>query len=390
MLKKIEVWDFECHEHSVLHDFDPGLNLIYGESDSGKTSLVRALKLVAYNNFDPLCVRTGAKNCRVRVESDKGYVEVVRGTKNEWTTCLNGEPPQVFSKIGKKILPQAADILGLHVVELGDIKLPVNVMDQGEGHFMLNELGGDSASGSMRAQIIDEISGLSGIEGLVKEVSLDRHRFGREMKLNEDQAKELRESMHDVGELDAEEILLTEVESLMRESTQAMKTIQLLADVFEEHHKVSEEVSQVDSRIKAMPNTKVLKAILGPSQEVFEEVNSMLMLHQVHARAKDDLGRKTKELSCIPDLDAASKAIAQSEVSINKAASALSQAEELSDAIEDMGETEERLQRVELSLGAAIKERNDALADVDVCPLFDRPVSPSCTQNVKFPVTEKL
>jgi DNA repair exonuclease SbcCD ATPase subunit len=236
MIKKIELWDFECHEHSVLEDFDSGLNLIFGESDSGKTSIVRALRLVAYNDFNPACVRLGAKNCQVRVETEKGWVHVTRGKDNIWRTCRTGETEQEFTKIGKNILPEASKILGLKIVELGDMSLPVNIMDQNEGHFMLNELGGNNASGSMRAQIVDEISGLSGIEGLIKEVSLDRHRFGRTVKENEDRAKELMATMHDQSVLDAEKKILDEVDELMTVKKNNSTTIEQMADLFEEHH----------------------------------------------------------------------------------------------------------------------------------------------------------
>ena len=386
MIKKIEVWNFECWKHAVLDNLDKGLNLIYGDSDSGKTSLVRAVKLVAYNDFDPASVRTGCKNCRVKITTDKGYIDVERGTKNIWKVCRTGEAEQVFEKIGKSILPQAAEIMGLHIVELGDMKLPVNIMDQNEGHFMLNELGGDNASGSMRAQIVDEISGLSGIEGLIKEVSLDRHRFGRAMKENEDHALKLRESMHNKGELKAEDDLLSEVEGLLSEREKARESISVMADLFEEHHDMNEEAAKVKAQIDSMPNTKALKTILGQAQEVFDEAEAMLRLHLAHKAAQEAVDRNQAELDALPDLEAASKAINACEMAIRKAKKARKQADELVNAMESMDKTEESLSEAEVELAEAIKERTDALSDIDVCPLSDRPISKGCIENIKYPV----
>ena len=171
MIKRLELIDFESHKHTIIDDFSNGLNLLVGDSNSGKSSLLRAIKLAAYNMYDPGCVRIGATKCVVRVDTDKGYVKVVRGPKvNEWEVCKNGEAPEKFQKVGKNIVPQAAEVMGLKLVTLGDVEFPVNVMSQLESHFMLSGVGDKNATGSMRAQIVDEISGLSGFEPLVKDL----------------------------------------------------------------------------------------------------------------------------------------------------------------------------------------------------------------------------
>jgi len=285
MLKRIEVWDFEIHEHTVLEDFDPGLNLIFGESDSGKTSLVRALKLAAYNIFDPKSVRTGAKNCKVRVDTERGYVMVTRGKDNIWEVCKVGETPTTYEKIGKNILQDAAEIIGLHLITLGDLTLPVNVMDQAEGHFMLNELGGNDASGSMRAQIVDEISGLSGIEGLIKEVSLDRHRFSRAVKDSEDRALEIRGRMHDKQALESEEHLLGEVSALVSIHDGNVKSIESLAEIFEVHAEASEEVDRLQTELISLPNTKIAQATLLRAERAIARAAAMTSLHADYMKA---------------------------------------------------------------------------------------------------------
>lgn len=435
MIRKIELWNFECHKHTVLEDFNDGLNLIFGSSDSGKTSIVRALKLVAYNEFDPKSVRTGKKNCRVRVETDKGWVNVSRGKENVWETCWHGETPKTFEKIGKNILPEAAEILGLHMVSLGDMSLPVNIMDQGEGHFMLNELGGDNASGSMRAQIVDEISGLSGIEGLIKEVSLDRHRFGRAVKENEDRANELRETMHDKAELEEEDKLLTEAEELMAEKEKMEVSIEAMAVLFEEHHKAEEDASSIETKISKMPNTKVMKAILQKAGQAMEKRVSANQLISEHSLLVDEISDRERVLSEMVEVDAkvlsdceqavrsalrgeemkavwkshedlkkevgemevridempkfSPEAVEECKQAIEKAEMVRSRAYELNDLLEEMDECQLKLDDCEKELAQAIQERNDALAAVDVCPLTGRGVSRECFKGMKFPVTEK-
>ena len=47
-IKKIIIDNFQSHEHTEI-EFGPGLNVIVGPSDYGKSAVVRALRWVLYN-----------------------------------------------------------------------------------------------------------------------------------------------------------------------------------------------------------------------------------------------------------------------------------------------------------------------------------------------------
>ena len=84
MIKRITLKNFESHEDSTI-EFSDGLNLIIGQSNQGKSSIVRALAMVVANRFDRDSVRTGAKYCSVAVETEKGTVTAERGEDtNHW------------------------------------------------------------------------------------------------------------------------------------------------------------------------------------------------------------------------------------------------------------------------------------------------------------------
>ena len=434
MIQSIEVWDFECHEHSLIDCLSEGLNLIHGESDSGKTSLVRALKLAAYNIFDQKSVRVGAKNCQVKVTTERGYVHVTRGKDNMWDTCRAGGKVQHFTKIGKNILDDAAEIIGLHLIELGDLSLPVNVMDQDEAHFMLSELGGSDASGSARAQIVDEISGLSGIEGVIKDVSLDRHRLGREVKVMEDQANEIRSGMHNQAELDAEQKLLDKATALMVDVKECRDAIEGLADIFESHATTSDELDAQKAEFAALPNTKMVGAYIAKSKQDFEKAQQLEGIKIRWYVVKEDIveaeaGIKATEVGDAPQLIAqAEKAFSKArraklvlnqyqeaqkevkrvtvehlgidEVSAReflkvatelrqKADKAMASAENLADLFDEVDQLSMTEAAIELELTEAEAESNKVLASIKVCPLSQQPISKECFRGVKFPVLEK-
>ena len=47
-LKRVRLENFQSHKNSII-DFDRGLNVIVGPSDSGKSAIIRAIKWALYN-----------------------------------------------------------------------------------------------------------------------------------------------------------------------------------------------------------------------------------------------------------------------------------------------------------------------------------------------------
>lgn len=386
-LRRIEVWNFESHEHSVLEGFEDGLNLIVGVSDSGKTSLVRALKLVAYNEFDPASVRKGAENCVVRVDSDAGYVKVTRGKDNKWEVARIGEKPQYFEKIGSQPLPEAMDVLGLRKVELGDQEIPVNIMDQDENHFMLNEVADKKSTGSLRAQIVDEISGLSGIEGIINDVSLDRHRFGRAVKEAEEKAEEARGKMHDEDELDAEKQLLDEADELTAQYERATETIREIGEIIEEYDNASSEITDMRQRMKNMPNTKAAKAVINRAEKAASNALDTRSFIQDKETVEEELQKAQRKLDELPDSNEVTRLLNEVDRIINQRTEILNTEDEITRERKELESLQEKMKNKEKEHEDALKERDEAMADIDVCPVTLAPMSSECFRNVKLPVT---
>jgi hypothetical protein len=320
---------------------------------------------------------------------------------------------------------------------MGDMSLPINIMDQNEGHFMLNELGGENSSGSMRAQIVDELGGVTGIEALIKEVSLDRHRHGRAMKENEDRANALRETMHDKSLIRDEQKLLDEVQELVSFKEESDQAIRLLADLFEEHDAAEQEAERISRELAALPNTKILKAILKKASDAMEDAERMKPLSREYVvlgkeisdledeidavpdvgeisgllrDAEEDIGTLSRmskaydeyageverlrdceqELERLSNLDEIVEAVNDCSVAISEARRVGDLAAELAEALDEMDREEEQLGIIEEEMVTAVREMTEALSDVDVCPLTNLPISRECFKGLKFPVTETV
>jgi len=103
MINKLHLKNFQIHEDTTL-EFDKGINVIIGETDEGKSSIVRALELVFSNRpSGDEFIRNGKKKCTVTVTSGTNSVQRVRGTKENkyvindknFDTPRTGVPEQV-------------------------------------------------------------------------------------------------------------------------------------------------------------------------------------------------------------------------------------------------------------------------------------------------------
>ena len=172
MLESIRIENFESHENTIVK-FGKGFNLVWGKSDSGKSSILRALAVAVNNQFSSKMVREGFAYCEIEVTTDKGKVNCKRGEGvNKWLVTDSQGVEHSFDKIGKSVPDLASEVLGMKEKQWGKKlnELP-NFMFQDEKHYMLSEIGGEKSTSNMVARLMDKTIGLGGIEELVKEIS---------------------------------------------------------------------------------------------------------------------------------------------------------------------------------------------------------------------------
>ncbi len=438
MLKSIEIWNFESHEHTLIDGLSTGLNLICGESNAGKTSIVRALRLVAYNKFDPKSLRVGAKWCRVKVTSDKGVVQVTRGPDdNLWEITENGKPTKHLDKVGVVVVPEACKVIGLTMVRLGDTDVPVNIMEQLESHFMLAGIGDEKATGSIRAQIIDEISGLSGIEVVIKSVSLDNTRYGREVKNLEKDIDKTNSQLHDQNVLDREARVLEQAEKLLQEREDYLLVQAAAETVIQDFEQVVEKVKQLEAELSVLPDVKAAQGSLDVASDGFEVVSEGTNLVGEVASVKKSVTGLSVELGRIGDVKRAEShivisdsAVAQAQgmrhvldekkatvsrlndlttsrdslpdesvaqVAIEKCVVLVGRMEACASLLSDhegvgadLTDLDAEMKNNKKELVEAFKERDEILKSVTICPINLGPVSQECLKGIRTPVIEEL
>lgn len=431
MLKSLEVKNFESHKHTIIEGLSDGFNLIMGASNVGKSGLLRALELASYNEFDPKSVRVGETKCEVVVETERGRVRVIRGPKaNLWEVTPVGQPMTSFEKVGVKIVPEAERIIGLKIIKLGDTDIPVNIMKQLESHFMLASVGGQDASGSMRAQVIDEISGLSGIEGVIKDVSLDNHRFGREIRETELSMQEICKQLHSADELEKERKVLSEAEQALSHREEYLKASEAAKDILDgwtayksESDETEGRLSQIpdldaaatlvmsvgvvmeklgDARemqgdaktagqrvkdaqaaLKRIPDTDKAMELSKGAREQIDAANSMRKMIDEYNSVSEKMDLTAERVLKIGDTDRAVELVGQAKTLLDNAKSAKQLLNEISVLQSSISKASNLIKKCDADISAQEKEKNALLETIKVCPLTLGPVSPECIKQAR-------
>jgi exonuclease SbcC len=177
IIKRVSITNFQSHENTTI-DFKDGLNTIIGESNSGKTSILRAIRWCLDN--DPKgsdFITTGKDDCsvsvefdddtsitRVRTRNDSGkYIVVGKtiqpdGTASKWM--------QVYKGFANNLPVEIMNIHQMPKVNLTkDICIHLNMMSQLDGPFLVTE------SPQVKASVIGRLTGTQIIDLAIKDTN---------------------------------------------------------------------------------------------------------------------------------------------------------------------------------------------------------------------------
>jgi exonuclease SbcC len=134
MISNIKITDFQPYEKVdiILH---PGINCILGRNNSGKTAILRALRLVFFNRPEGAeFVRYGAKNTTVEISYNDNTIKRIKGKLNSYE--LNGS---IYSSFGRDIPPEIINALGFSVIQVDRNIYELNYSSAHEAPFFVSE-----------------------------------------------------------------------------------------------------------------------------------------------------------------------------------------------------------------------------------------------------------
>lgn len=243
-LEKLVVENFQSHEHTKI-DFCPGLNVIVGPSDHGKSALVRALRWLFYNeprgaNF----IRVGARTCRVSVELNNG-IEISRvrsiSGKNQYILKLPGRKESVFEGFGNEIPDEIISATGIRKILIDDRnKVELNFGTQLEGPFLLSE------NGAVRAKIIGQLGGVHILDLAQKLAGTDMRRLREEESELTTVLQSLDEELRKYDHLPHVANKIKQLEDVFQQIADLAKDIETLQNIQNEWEETETALKNID------------------------------------------------------------------------------------------------------------------------------------------------
>ncbi len=136
MISKVKINDFQSWKSLDL-DLS-AVNIIVGETNKGKSSILRALSAVLFNSIEGSSfVRKGSDNSRIEVLVD-GHEIVLEKGKGCNRYLVDG---LLLDKIGRAVPDPVQSALGAYEIELGEDRLQLQYQPQMDAPFLLSDQG---------------------------------------------------------------------------------------------------------------------------------------------------------------------------------------------------------------------------------------------------------
>ncbi|SDC43949.1 AAA family ATPase [Shouchella lonarensis] len=252
-LLEVRLENFQSHlDTSIsLHE---GLNVIVGQSDSGKTAVLRAVRWALFNQPRGTdFLRVNADFVRVTLTFADGTLLIRERTssKNRYIIRKPDREEMVLEGFGSQVPEEVLQAHGMRPFRIDrDHEWPLQMSGQLEGPFLLEQ------TGSLRAKAIGRMSGAHYLDMAIRDVTKDVYTLQQQTKKKEQDAETLKTSLEPFHFLDnAKEKLDRGFRCLQKAKELQTKhdRLEVLQSRMQAHEKLMVETEAALAKVEALP-----------------------------------------------------------------------------------------------------------------------------------------
>lgn len=276
-IKKLSLRNFQSHRQTDL-EFTPGLNIIVGPSDQGKSAIIRALRWLIYNEPRGTgFIRAGETRCQVRVELSNGVaVERIRdesGRINRYILEIPGEETMVFEGFNREVPLEVRKALGIQKLVVDrDRALGINLAGQLEAPFLLEE------TGSTRSKVLGRMANLHIIDAAQRDTNRDISQALQEISRLEGDITALDEQLQEYADLEEQELRLQKLEHLLQRLSELDRELQKLEEAkarLEQNRQQTQEIMKVLDKLSRVDDAYELHAAFDRLLREMQEIQTL-------------------------------------------------------------------------------------------------------------------
>lgn len=255
MIKSLALNNFQSHAKSIL-EFSSGVNVILGDTDSGKTSILRAINWVVSNRpRGDAFVSTGKKSCSVKIYTNNGSVERQKKSSFNGYRIKSQKDERSFTEVGSSVPPEVLPVLCLS---------EINNQSQLSSHFLVGMPAG------YISKALSELLGFEfadGLSSLVKsgsaQVSKDVSRLTEEINSLDLKLTDLKRKLETKSKVDKSKILFVSLKKVAVDAS----TLEMLLSTYKEANirlkKANHILSNLESVNHLSKKFRLLEATVG-------------------------------------------------------------------------------------------------------------------------------
>jgi exonuclease SbcC len=297
MLEKLTLKNFQAHKKTEI-EFTPGVNVIVGPSDRGKSSIIRALQLIFFNRpGGKAYIRHGAKECRVGLEMASGDILSRVRTKSKNYYQVNNDDP--LKAPGRDVPKEITDICNMQ---------EINFQGQHDSPFMLAETAGEC--GRMLNRCVD----LTAIDTVLNGLNTKKRAATNKLQASAEviESQQVACSKYaDVGRMKEDSLLIqTSADALQAEQ----RKVAPMATAIMRFDTLAQELELLPHPAKALKALVVLEGDaerLAEQQQKAYNIAAQVRVASIAVRKLGELARVEKALKNITAIDKDTMKLAQ-------------------------------------------------------------------------------
>lgn len=286
-IQALRIRGFESHVDTHIQ-LGPGLNVITGPSDSGKTAIIRALRWLALGEpSGEAYVNQTVGEAEVTAELDDG-VTVSKLRRKGKTSYSISTVPEPFEKA--EVPEEVKQALGIKKSKFGEFEPALNFAFQLDAPFLISE------TESAGAKILGKLAGTEVVDMAIKSVAKETHAA---RKLHSLAVKEIERSSGDLlqyADLDSQKERLDACEVMVEKIDQMNERLKKLKDLAHRYDLGMQHLTQHNMRLQELDSVPVVENALHELEKAQQRLERLQGLYGKWVQATGTVDQLTREL----------------------------------------------------------------------------------------------
>jgi len=268
---KLTIENFQSHENTVV-ELSPGVTALVGESDRGKSAVIRALRwLVLGEPKGAGFVRAGETRCKVRLDYDTGdYVERIKSPRDNAYLCNDS----AYRGFGNTPPLEIQEITGVAKSEVAGEPVCANIAGQHDPPFLLG------MPNTAKAQIIGTLGGADVFDAALRGTMTDAARARRDAARLEEEIGALNIEIAGLAWVEELRAAIDEAASAMKQIAQDTSRRDKIAALHTELVATRDRVNELSQILVAAQGGEAVASLVVECDNLMSQSRRIMQLHQ--------------------------------------------------------------------------------------------------------------